>query len=547
MRPEKKELTEDDKFEHHLQQEAELGRLARTYTILDRNRNQFGGPSGKLAKTRRVLDIFRREQRNILTDLAVASADARKKEDERRSKMLAQLLEEYDTVDEEIKVQKAHLNEIDDQTKMVKKKVLDISSKQITDEQMHQRVIKGEKTVHTLENKLEMQIKKFCAISARNVKLREEIQHLLIERTEFNKIWDKLINNLCIGKKFMLDLIEQATIAYDQREEWVSKLQFLRSKAHNDLLAHIQDMRVMQRKRDNDEKLQQFFAIKGQKRVMRDLEEKKIERRQQNREQLDEQLERYFSIMEEIKTFTGTETIGEIAKQFLDQEEVNFGMFQYVNFLNKEMEEISDELGTLHNEIDEQKQLHMTREGQQGNRLEELNQEFETVEKKANDKTQELRNVEQKLTTIMTGIVYLFKMFRCKNDPLIQLLGHNETINYSNMVLYLEILEKNIQEALVSVFYREKQLYDRNKLKAEQITIPEVKIVPVIDQIENIVTTNPCPLCIEHEQMIRLSIRSSCRCQFLLNTNELIGRCFCKLRSWKHLTHMKNRCSLVMN
>ncbi|CAH1982709.1 unnamed protein product [Acanthoscelides obtectus] len=47
--------------------------------------------------------------------------------------------------------------------------------------------------------------------------------------------------------------------------------------------------------------------------------------------------------------------------------------------------------------------------------------------------------------------------------------------------------------------------------------------------------------------MIRLSIRSSCRCQFLLNTNELIGRCFCKLRSWKHLTHMKNRCSLVMN
>ncbi|VEN59202.1 unnamed protein product [Callosobruchus maculatus] len=465
MRPEKKELTEDEKFELQVQQEAELGRLARTYTILDRNRNQFGGPSGKLAKSRRVLDIFKREQQNILTDLAVASADARKKEDERRSKMLGELLEEYDIFDEEIKVQKAHLNEIDEQIKMVKKRVLDISSKQITDEQMHQRVIKGEKTVHTLENKLEVQIKKFCAISAHNVKLRQEIQHLLIERTEFNKIWDKLINNLCIGKKFMLDLIEQATIAYDQREEWVSKLQFLRSKAHNDLIVHIQEMRVMQRKRDNDEKLQEFFAIKGQKRVMRDLEEKKLKRRQQNRENLDLQLERYISIMEEIKEFTGTQTIGEIAKQFLDQEEVNFGMFQYVNYLNKEMEEISDELGSLHNDIDEQNRLHMMREGQQADRLDRLEHEYQQAEKEANDKGQELRNVDQKLKTIMTGIGNLFRMFRCKNDPLIQLLGHNETINNYNVLLYLEILEKNIQEALVSVFFREKQLHDRKKLK----------------------------------------------------------------------------------
>nr|CAI5847658.1 unnamed protein product [Callosobruchus analis] len=221
----------------------------------------------------------------------------------------------------------------------------------------------------------------------------------------------------------MLDLIEQATIAYDQREEWVSKLQFLRSKAHNDLIVHIQEMRVMQRKRDNDEKLQEFFAIKGQKRVMRDLEEKKLKRRQQNREHLDLQLERYITIMEEIKAFTGTETVGEIAKKFLDQEEVNFGMFQYVNYLNKEMEGISDELGVLHDEIDEQNRLHMMREGQQADRLEKLEQEYQQVEKEANDKGQELKNVDQKLKIIMAGIGNLFKMFKCKNDPLIQLLG----------------------------------------------------------------------------------------------------------------------------
>lgn len=116
-------------------------------------------------------------------------------------------------------------------------------------------------------------------------------------RSDFNKIWDKLINNLSVGKKFMLDLIEQATIAYDQREEWVSKLQILRQKAHNDLLAHIQEMRILQRKRDNDGKLQEFFAVKGQKRIMKDLEEAEKRKRQQAKDNMEKKLDRYLNML----------------------------------------------------------------------------------------------------------------------------------------------------------------------------------------------------------------------------------------------------------
>lgn len=95
----------------------------------------------------------------------------------------------------------------------------------------------------------------------------------------------------------MLDLIEQATIAYDQREEWVSKLQILRQKAHNDLLTHIHEMRILQRKRDNDAKLQEFFAVKGQKRIMRDLEEAEQLKRQIVRENVEKKLERYLNML----------------------------------------------------------------------------------------------------------------------------------------------------------------------------------------------------------------------------------------------------------
>nr|XP_023013515.1 coiled-coil domain-containing protein 63-like [Leptinotarsa decemlineata] len=496
---EKNDLTEDEKFELQLQAEQELGRLARTFTILDRNRAQFGDTGGKLAKQERVLNIFKKEQKNILTDLAVASAPARKKEDEKRSNELSNLLKEYDDFDEEIRIQKSYLNEIDGQIKIVKKKVLDLGSKQITDEKYQQRVLAGEKTVQTLENKLEVQIRKFCAISSENIKLRQMINHLLIERNEFNKIWDTLINNLCVGKKFMLDLIEQATIAYDQREEWVSKLQFLRIKAHNDLITHVQEMRVLHRKKDNYAKLQEFFAVKGQKRVMKDLEKKQMMKRQMFKGQMEKRLERYLQIMLSIKEFTGEERVQTVAKKFLDQEEENFGMFKYVNHLNKEMEELTDNLGKLQFQIDEQNALHEMRRVQQEDKIVTLRNKFASIEEKTNKKAEELKQVEHKLNEIIKGIGTLFKMFRCKNDPLIQLLGHNETITYHNVTLYLEILEKNIQEVLVTVYYKEKHLVHKKKMRSDQMTIQDVKTSPSIEPIERIVNTNPCPLCVEHE------------------------------------------------
>ena len=60
---------------------------------------------------------------------------------------------------------------------------------------------------------------KFNRLLASNHKLREEIDHLLKERTYFNQLYQDLTTRLNAGKKIMMDLIEQSTLAYDQRYE----------------------------------------------------------------------------------------------------------------------------------------------------------------------------------------------------------------------------------------------------------------------------------------------------------------------------------------
>lgn len=49
-----------------------------------------------------------------------------------------------------------------------------------------------------------------------------------------------MVNQLNQGKKQMMDLIEQSTAAYDQREELCNKLQLLKDKTQSDKLAHVQ-------------------------------------------------------------------------------------------------------------------------------------------------------------------------------------------------------------------------------------------------------------------------------------------------------------------
>lgn len=423
---------------------------------MERDRKAFAEQSGgKLAKQKKVIKILKNEQKNILTNLNVATAPGKIQQDKNVVKSLSNLLKEFDEFDANIKAGKAHLNEINDQIRQIKKEVADLEAQQITDVQWQNRVLEGQKIVDALENKLDVQIKKFCTIMAENRKLREEIDHLLKERAHFNLLWEKLIGNLNQGKKFMLDLIEQATIAYDQREEWCTKLQALRTRAHNDLIAHSEEIRELCGKIDKEEKLREFLSIKCQKRIMSDLEQKEMAKRLKQREIMEKQLQEYQKMLEEIFAFTGHRQIDVLAEAFRKDEEENFAHFKCINQLNCEMETLTEDLYHLHEAIDEQKQLNMKRAIHQEEKLKSLYDELENAKKEADEAELELVGKDKRLAQLLVGINKLFKLCKCSNAPLLELLGNNLEINKYNVMLHLEILEKRISDLILMVYHKE--------------------------------------------------------------------------------------------
>ena len=110
------------------------------------------------------------------------------------------------------------------------KDVTSMKMKVRTDVQSREIAAQHTKTVFTLENRVEMATKRFNLMLMENTKLRAEIETLLNERTQFMQVWNKLIGQLNTGKQVINDLIEQATVTFNQRDEELNKIQALRER-----------------------------------------------------------------------------------------------------------------------------------------------------------------------------------------------------------------------------------------------------------------------------------------------------------------------------
>ncbi|KAJ3651789.1 hypothetical protein Zmor_017803 [Zophobas morio] len=489
---------EEKQFQTQLALERELRTLIREYFVLDRGSNlsRFSKNS-TLARQTNVISIFKHEHANILRDLIRAKAPGRKREDEKLFDELSGLIEEYHWYDNEVKRSKVYIEELNIEIKLVQKGVQLLRKQQITDRQHEDRFWQAVKTVETLENKLEAQMIQFGTICTKNKQLREEIDGLLNERNVFMTQWERLIDKLIEGKKIMLDLIEQATIAYNQREDWCTKLQILRYKALHDLNTNSQEMRENARKYDHNLKLKEFFDIKGQKRVMRDLEIKERRRWEIIEEKLKNKLELYKNMLDDIKGFTKTQNIKKIASTFAAEEELNLSKFKYILYMIKETEEIGERLGFLHLDIQEKNILHTTRELQQQGTLEQLHYDLEDATRIADKAEKKMNETQAVFDELLKGTFSLFKICKCNEDPLIQLLGNNTQVQFYNVELYLNILERTIHELLVIAGYKDSLRKPDDPKKLIVFEPYPSEIYP----IEKVIKATPCSLCVEHEMV----------------------------------------------
>jgi len=226
-----------------------------------------------------------------------------------------------------------------------------------------------QKTVRVLENRLDQSKKRFNQCLCRNAQLRDEIESLRNEHKRFETLYKKLEKELRSLRREMGEVIEKSTSAYDARDDAQAKMIILKEKADKDMQQHNTEMKELVRIIDHDRKLKEFMGIKGQERqedpqLVAWRQKKEAMEAEKKKESQEDSVETYEAAFLKIKEMTGEDDLDLLVNRFIQVEDTNFALFNYVNEQNNEIEKLNDEIQGIKDEIEKFKQQGIELEAQ---------------------------------------------------------------------------------------------------------------------------------------------------------------------------------------
>ncbi|XP_055856833.1 coiled-coil domain-containing protein 63 [Episyrphus balteatus] len=399
----------------------------------------------QLKKQNRMISVLQQEHQDLLVQINCLESGSHARKKSIAEKKLVRIQEQFVDQKKTLETEKTSLWELEGHIRKIEKEIESLRRIEVPDSCYKEAITKVQKSVVKLENRLDVVNKKYSDALTENSKLRDSIDHMLQDRTSFNEMWQSMVEQFNEGKKYIMELIDQSTLAFDQREELSTKLQSLKDRNENDKLMHIQEMREMQRRLEHDAKLQQFFDVKGQRRSNPELEQREFDKKQQQKEDFEQQLSEYNGIIQEIKRLYQEEDTNCLAAQFKRQEEENFALFSYVNELSHEVEMLNDSTQELNDEIERQKADQAEKEFKQKTEdIDYLTSQHLIIQSSTEDSVKSKKLVEVQLSKLLSGIEIIYSLIHCDNSPILNVLSAKTALSVHNVKLILGVVERRI-------------------------------------------------------------------------------------------------------
>ncbi|KAF4532462.1 hypothetical protein B566_EDAN003037 [Ephemera danica] len=265
--------TTQEEIELDQMAQAELSRLQRQYRIMEEDRQAYAEEVRTvLARQRRQISSLEQEKKQLAMSPEMAHLSAARRHATRSGRRLVRKLDKQDEVETCIRTERDQISDVQIQVARLEREVENLRRGGEGDMSRREALKSAQRAERLLGDRLHHASVRFNSLLAENKHLRAELDHLLNERGLFNALYTRLNERLAQGRKQAAELTDQATQAYDQREEAQARLQTLREQARIDAERHSADMSVLQRQLDSVSKLYNFLGTKGQRRTTAHLE-----------------------------------------------------------------------------------------------------------------------------------------------------------------------------------------------------------------------------------------------------------------------------------
>lgn len=449
-------LREEDKvdpLEAQLEAQMELSHLQRQYRCLRNDRRMYTDETeNTLRKQKITIEALVKEKKELEAMMHVASSRQNEKFDQRNVEKLVELLEREVQAQEELKKEKEAIAGVDEKVAAMREKINQQSKKMGGSKDVYQeKHVANMKLTRILENRLDEMTKKFSIALTGNLKLREHINHVEGQKARFLDLHKRLHAELIEGKKEIDRISEVATTHFTIRDEAQHRMASLRERADREMAVYNAEIKDVKRILEHDRKLRKFMTTKAEDRasILEDeLMVRAIKKYEAQLNGLQQETSKFEEIFDKIKEATGIEDTDTLVESFIENEDRNFALYNYVNNMNTEIENLKDDIRRLKDEIELIKKEGVDSDVHRKEILNELEQKMVEVTDELTLVNKEYKASRRQLELLKPKVESVFNSIECDRSSIAELLGIGVSIDDNNIMQYLGIIEQKCNELL---------------------------------------------------------------------------------------------------
>ncbi|XP_070759479.1 coiled-coil domain-containing protein 114 [Enoplosus armatus] len=447
--------------------ESEIAKLQRQFRIMEGDRQAYNLQAREqIRKQQQEIENLLKEQEELHRNLGACKSLSRQQQDSEDTQSLRALLEQRDMLEEELGKEKHFQKEQEKEIAIMELKLAELRKGEVsTSDTQRSEVQRTQKAISTLEYKLNRALTRFNEQLTKNSHLREELQTLHIERVRFQQLHNRLGKELDDVRKKIGEVVNLSTAAYDHRVEAQSKMTMMREKAVKDLAQYNAEMKELERVIAHECILKEFMTTKCSERSgqgdglemgHRQLSELKEQRRMDSGEESLDALEEVF---ERIQTVTGEDNLDMLVTRFIQVEDRNFALFNFVNEQNNEAEALRDQISQIQAETAQFRVAGLQQEQDHRCLLRDIDERQKETESLTEEYENQASIISKILDEIKTGVNSIFSKMECDRSVIEDILGSSTGISENNIMSYLGLVEQKTNELLtIQAFLNSKDL-----------------------------------------------------------------------------------------
>ena len=313
------------------------------------------------------------------------------------------------------------------------------------------------KQVRVLENRLDKALIKYNEALSRNKSLRSNIDDLRREKNVYDGIYKKLERDLNDKKRVMADIIEMSNQSYEARDQSEHEIELIKRQMREREELWEAELKQLNQKLASFERVQRLMA--EDYRGGMDMEEEAALKKKVNaggwklgaaKAQVadkKDQNESYEEMFLRIRQVTKITDIDVVVDTFIEAEDRNFSLFNYVNELTMEVEKLEEAIGEHQAELEKELDDDSNMNTRSKKIIKGLEDKLVKTEAKAEHYEAKLRQITEEMDVTYNVVESLFSRLGCEQLANTEILGSGG-VGESNIMLYLGVIEQRTNDVM---------------------------------------------------------------------------------------------------